>query len=186
ILSYGLWQQRYGGDTNVIGQSLTIDGQSLTIVGVMPQDFSLGYEVMPTVGASQQADLVLPLPMTANAPAEQGDENYNILGSHKPGATIAQAQPELDSPVSALQQQFPKRYPASRGFSFSVHPLLEQAVGDVRPILFVLLGAVGCVLLIACANTANLLLARSTVREKEIEIRTELGAGGCRVVRPLL
>jgi predicted permease len=186
LLSYGLWQQRFGGDPNVIDQAITLNGRVYTIVGVMPADFSLSYEVMPTVGAIAQADILLPLPMSAEDLGRQGDENYNLLARLKPGVTIAQAQAELDAAVNGLEQQYPDYYPTSRRFSLSVRPLLEQVVGDVRPALLVLLGSVGFVLLIACANVANLLLARAASREKEMAIRTALGAGRLRVVRQLL
>ena len=186
VLTYGFWQRHLGGDRGIIGQKINLNNENYTIVGVMPKDFSLDYEVLPTVGGAVQPELFLPLPLSAERMNSQGDENYNVLARLKPGATIAQAQAELNYVAQRLEQEFPHPYPASLRFSFSIRPLLEQAVGDVRSMLYALVGAVACVLLIACANVANLLLARGSAREKEIAIRAAIGASRWQVVRQLL
>src|SRR5215475_13068644 len=131
ILNWGFWQRRFGGDSKAIGRSIMIDGQSHTIVGVMPAGFSVDHEVMPTVSSISHADILLPLPLSAERMSNHGDENYNVLARLKPGATIAQAQAELNLATRRLERERPDSYPASRRFSFSVRPLLEQTVGDV-------------------------------------------------------
>src|ERR1700722_3785255 len=186
LLSHGMWERHYGADPRMIGQSVTLNGLPYEVVGIMPPSFSLPREVLPTLGGAEQADILLPLPLPADAAQNRDHEDYNIMGKLKPGVSTAQAQAEMDAITARLRHDHPQTYPPNGGLTFGILPLLEQVVGDARPALFVLLGAVGFVLVIACANVANLLLARAVARQKEIAIRTAMGASRWRIVQQLL
>jgi predicted permease len=187
VLTDGTWARRFGRDPHIIGKPIIINGQTHEVVGILRQGFSLSQEVLPLLYGTEQAEIFLPLPLAPAAASQVRDhEDYNIIAKLKPGVSVRQAQAEMDTITARLRRDFPENYPPNGGLTFSIVPLLEQVVGSVRRSLWVLLGSVGFVLLIACANVANLALSRAVGRQQEIAVRTALGASRWHIVRQLL
>jgi putative ABC transport system permease protein len=182
VISDGFWHSHFAGDPGVLGKALVLDGKSATVVGVLPSSFRFPLQFPePDVWLPRPSEMILLTP----AQIRGGASYFNMIARLRPGETLQRAQAELDAINANYKQQFGSNADATK-FGIVAQTLEDSLVGGLRPSLLVLLAAVGFVLLIACANVANLLMARATVREREIAVRKALGASGGRLVRQLL
>ena len=180
VLSYGFWQKRFGGDQHVVGRHLTMNNRDVTVVGVLPRDFTL--HITKASMSNKPPEIWRPW-QVSNELRQRHGRFAMAVGRLKPGVSLPNAQAEMDTIAARLEKEYPE-FDTNSGVNLV--PLRTQFSGEIRKALLILLGAVGFVLLIACANVANLLLARGVSRQKEFGVRAALGAGRGRIVRQLL
>jgi predicted permease len=176
VLDYGFWKAQMAGDPSVVGRSVHLNGESYAVIGVLPNGFAFGGDT----------NIWLPLALDRTNPANRGSHYLEVIGRLHPNVSIGQAAAELDAFVRRMSGQFPRNYGPDTGFAMFVRPLREELVANVRLLMIIVFAAVSFVLLIACINLANLLLARSSARTREIAIRSAIGASRVRLMSQLV